>query len=924
MFFLATAATFLTGCPDEGSGLGPGTHPDGGAGSDAGVPDADSPYAVLRFGRYTQGPTRAVLTSPSLVLLGHELAYIEPELYGQVGEEAASPWRGGLITLDPATGATRLYTEADGLPAADVEGPGRGPVSIYDLDWIEEGQSFVAAGWTHLIRGEWSAEGDLHFTAVQLTAPGATTPALISTVVALASEIVVGTDQGFVAVNRDDLAVRRWIATDGLPWTRALVRLDADTALATAGPVGTPEATDALVIEAAAVAASPIAGPGPSYVPVSAAAVGGAAVLSYRLPEGRGGLWQVEGDGAGGFVARSYVEADVLAGASAAPFVVNAMAYDPVHHQLVLGGAISVAAPVRTGGLAVIELDPDGHLPDPVRVAPLMDRRDPYAQVLPWQVGLLEVDAVGRWYVAGVFLCNEHRAGLTGLYRIEQGDDGPRLVRPIPTGVRAITAGPDGAWWLSLRDESPGLRCFGQEVQQGVCRLRADGACELYTPNPNTDDAILANASARRIAFGADPADRKMAFATDHEATYVRVGDVAEVLSTQFEPGLNLDATSIAWGEGNALWIGSTFGWDSLPGFPEDQVILVNRRIPQGLGYMEIDPTNGRTSNLRRFVRAASDQVGGHEEIDGLSSSNVQALLPLTGGAVLVGLGPERVSGPLDHFWPELAPTNAPGGIAWVRGRSVVTLESEGRAPLTEVVAFARMGEAVLALDAALGVFEVDVEAKTATQVVEAPWSQDERGLSLAVSPQGVLAVGTTRGLYLQGGDGALAPVEVKGRTGFVSAVRFEADGVLLAGGDEGLLRLVAAGATPPALGPTGPLPREPWPLSLGCNGEVGCVCGGPDDCAPGLGCACSDLSDCLCAAPLDPCDRDPGSAGCACRPEAQDCARNLVCTCVDEDCACQPESVDCTQDCTCGTASGCPEAMHCEGGIAGFSCVPD
>ena len=382
--------------------------------------------------------------------------------------------------------------------------------------------------------------------------------------------------------------------------------------------------------------------------------------------------------------------------------------------------------------------------------------------------------------------------------------------------------------------------------------------------------------------------------------------------------------TAAAWGEGDALWLGSTFAWDSLPGFPEDQVVLINRRGPQGLGYLEIDPSSGRTSNLRRYVRAASDQQRDHEEIGGLSSSNVQAILPLSGGAALVGLGPERVSGPLDHQWPALAPSGALGGIAWVRGQTVVNLDGAGRAPLTEVVAFAELGGAILALDAALGVFEVDVEAKTATQVVEAPWSQDERGLSMAVSPQGAVAVGTTRGLYLQDAAGALAPVVIEGRTGFVSAVRFEAEGVLLAGGDEGLLRVVADGVTPPTLGPVGPQAREPWPLPPGCGGEAGCACGSPDDCAPGLGCACSGPSDCRCAAPLEPCERDPGQQGCPCRPEASECARNLTCVCAGEGCACQPEAADCALDCTCGTTSGCPEAMHCEGGIAGFTCVPD
>jgi hypothetical protein len=922
----AAVAALLAGCPGEGDNLDPGTSPDGGVRGDAGAPDASGPvFTVTRFGRYTPGATRAVLTSPDLVVLGHELAYIEPADYGLRGAEAASPYRGGLVTLDPHTGVTRLYTEADGLPQAVLDEPAAAPAPIYDLDWLTPGEALVAAAWTHLVRGARGADGAFAFGAVQLTGPGAANPALISTAVALSDEVIVGTDQGFCAVSRDDLTLRRWLPAAGYPWTRALIRLDPATALATAGPADTGEASDVFVLAAGASEASRVAGPGVGYVPVALGVLKGQGLVSYRRPDGRGELRKVVPAAAGGYETELYVDADALAGASDVPFVAGAITYDPTHRRLVLGGAITVLGPVRTGGLAVVLLDHDGELQQPVEVAPLVDRRDPYTQLFPWQVGLLEVDDAGRLYVAGVFLCNEHRAGLTGLYRLEQDDDGLRMVRPIPTGVRGITAGPDGAWWLSLWDEAAGLRCFGQEVQQGACRLRADGACELYTPNPNTDDGILANAAPAQITFGADPAERKMAFATYREATYVRSGDVAQVIQTQFEPGLKLDMTAAAWGEGDALWLGSTFGWDSLPGFPEEDVILINRRVPQGLGYVEVDPASGRVSNLRRYVRAASDQQGAHEEIAGLPSSNVQAVLPLAGGAALVGMGPERVEGVLGHRWPEWAPTGARGGIAWVKGSTVAEIASASPVDLTEVVAFARSaaGE-LLALDATFGVFEVDVDARTATQLLSAAWTQEERGLSFAVSPAGAVAVGTTRGLYLQDAAGALVQVDLPVRTGFVSALRFEAEGVLLAGGDEGLLRVVWDGVTPPALGPTGLLAREPWPLPPGCDGERGCACASPDACAPGLSCLCDAPSACSCQAPLDPCERDPGTAGCACDPAGAACARGFVCQCEGEACACQPEPDACVMDCTCSTPSGCPDGMHCEGGIVGFSCVPD
>ena len=917
--FVLLGALFTAACGDDDpvvpsdAGVVVDGGPDGGP-RDGGSPDGGSNVDAIveSFGRFTAAPTHAVLSAPGVVLLGAELTTFDGDAFDL--DERGIVTRGGLFALDTATGEVRSYGTADGLPRGDGIPEGT-PSPIFDLDWLDEGRVAVAAMGSHVARIAFAEDGEATVLAATLRRPGTSEDAVVNTAKRVGTELVVGTDRGFVALDPTTLAPLRWLDVVGGPWTRQTVAVDGPALLALVGPEGAPSPDSVVRIEVGATAPALVQLPLERDRPSAVGVARGRGYVTLQTPDDRAELWTLEG--ADLVLA---LDVDRLGAASSTPFGVATIAHDATQDLLLLGGRITIGGPVRTGGLAVVATSTTGLPLEGAEAQPAFDRRDPYTQLLPWETNVLHVDELGRWYVAGLKLCSERRAGISGLVRVERIGDERVLVRPIVSGVRDVVRGPGDETWLGLRDENGGFACEGIQVQQGLCRLRADGACLLFTPRVNEGDDVFApSPGVTAIAFGEDDDEPRLALATARDATFVRIGEVTRALATQLEPGLNLDMTAAAWA-GDALWLGSSYAWDDLPGFPDEEKAKINARGPQGLGYLAFSD-EGRILEMRRYVRQASDQPRpGHQEIGGLRSSNVRAVLPLDGGRALVGVGLERKSVGGDHRLGELAPTEALGGIDLVQGATVAAIAAPAGIDFSEIVALVRFGETVLALDAANGVFEVDVEARAAERVLEAAWPASERALSLAIDSSGVVAVGTTRGVYVAV-DGALERVTTQ-RTGWVWSMRFVADGVLLAGTDEGLVRVRIEDAVAPPLGPAAFEAREPWPLDLGCNGEEDCACFGDDHCAPELSCVCANPSDCRCEAPRDPCLDAPGSVGCGCAEDTNTCDAGLVCDCSGERCTCQPDAATCTQDCSCATPSGCPDGWTCQGGIAGFSCV--
>ncbi len=618
------------------------------------------------------------------------------------------------------------------------------------------------------------------------------------------------------------------------------------------------------------------------------------------------------------------VSADDLARIHGTTMTPSRIALDEINQRLLTGAIMKPNASSTTPGVVAFDLVSRSEAALPGRT--LLDRRRGEADLLPWQADVIAVDAEGRVYVDGLQRCNEFAVRPTGVFRIEHIGADPndaRLVRPWISGVRTVEIDPvNGHTWLGLRDENPGLACDGYNVQTSVCRLKADGSCEIYAPPAlSPDDQMPPLLSAMGIAFG-NPDNREMAIATWRNATFLRIGDQVGTLHTQMDPGVSLEMTAAAWGS-NGLWLASQAMWD--PGVPNDGIdwAKVNDRSPHGLGYVEFDE-NGRPALLRRYSRNQSDQRD--YDLAGMPSNNAQDVLPLHGRRhALVALGAERERTTWDHIPPEA--NGIPGGIVVVNDTGITPIEPPDGAAWTNVIDLAEgPDKTYYALDTSLGVVTIDIDANEAELFVAPAWGATVQPTSLAVDADGLVAVGTTAGLWVYGPSGAVTRVIADRPHGTFWTMRFTEPGVLYAGADQGLVRVALddAESLPASLGPVGALPRTLWPLEIRCDGEDGCLCVSERDCAPGSTCACSETG-CACAAPQERCDLTPGDVDCTCTAD-EDCLTTLRCTSGLAGSTCQPDDANaCLRTCDCpGEVDGCPSGTLCQGGITGQSCAPE
>jgi hypothetical protein len=670
--------------------------------------------------------------------------------------------------------------------------------------------------------------------------------------------------------------------------------------------------------------------------PTTLGAMPGAILIGVRETDGRGSLRGLF-PSIGGVGLESFLSADALKTPENPLLIPSKIVYDAGRNQLIVGGSFVGNGPSQPIALMAIDL-----ASDPPKAHDVSDRRDPYYWAMPWNVDALGIDPQGRWLVAGRGLCSEVHTKQLGLYRYEFGADGLRIVRPWVSGVRSIDVDPvEGNVWLGLADEGGGEACFGSSVQSGICRLKADGSCELWTPRTTGEPGEFASLPpVTDVAFG-EVAKKQMAVGTTKAALYLRVLDHAHELSPALDPGSSLWMTKLAWGENGDLWLGSISQWSELPGMDND---AIDTRTPHGLGYLRVtDEAVADRSSFRRYSRLQAINWGKDYDTPGMPSNTVYDVVALAGPQhALAACGVERNDRTYNHVLPDPSPKGIAGGLAEVQGTTITAFAPPAGLAFTDVVALARTADgSFFALDAGLGILRLDLEAHTSTLFAPARWTSPERGLAMAIDPSGRLAVGTTAGLYVFGADGAATTAFASGH-GFVWSAAFVADGVLYAGTDHGLVRAALDTATLPATGPAGPLPRELWELPLGCNGEDGCACTDSLYCAPGLTCNCTDAYTCTCGV-FDPCLADPGAQGCACVPAqtvTAPCQEGLSCRCeVGGDCTCEPAcdgtegcacSTDadcqsgyactmegtctsvCAWDCTCETASGCPDGLEC------------
>lgn len=897
------------GGPEEDADAGPEAPPDAGPGPDV--------AAVLRTGAFTAGHVGDLLTSDAspLILAGTVGNAVDPSWLDLPGTDPVI--LAGLVVHDTSTGATRILGEADGLPSyAYFDGSaGEATVPLFDLEWIEEGSSFAAAGWSHVVRGTIDVEGALSFISATVRAPDLVVDAVVTSVVLAGGELFAGTDQGLAVLDPTTLEVSRFVdlTLGDLPWVWGVGRADlqGDTVAVLAGAPDGP-ATHVVVVRPGETTGSAVAFPAGTTPTALLGMQGGFLVGGASTTEG--GSLHLLTETRDGVLLEPWALPDELVGDGGEPVVPVSLAYDAAGGRVLVGGQIFAGSLVG-GGLIALPASIDA-----VRAgdaADVVERRDPYRQLVPAFVDVLHVDARGFVYTAGRELCSESRLGRVGLVRIEQHDRELRLARPWISGVRDIADDPlSDATWLGLRDEIPGLRCEGLAVDQGVCRLRDDGSCEVFTPFV-TDELrrYPSSPGASSITFG-DPARREMAIATRRDETYVRIGDRARSIATQLDPSINLHTTSAAFGE-SGLWIGSEMHWETFtdPSLDEE---AINARGPHGLGYLEFD-ADGSTRTSRRYVSRKPVDSLVEDEIGGLASNWVWDVLPLRGPRrALVALGMERRDRAYDHLLPEPSGQGIDGGLALIDDEDVQNIPAPEGLHFVDVTALASdESGAIFALDSALGVVSVDLEVPSTSLVLPTDFPEDERGTALALL-DGAIAVGTNRGLRIYSASGGLTLVDVPGGTGVVWDLEVMGPSLLAAGTDQGLVFVaLEAGALPAALGPAAPLPRDWVPLDWGCFGNDSCPCdpGVGAECGPGLSCQfpAGGSGTCQVAGGCG------GEVGCECSENIR-CAPGLICGASN---TCEEQVQDiCFQDCSCDTLSGCPDGMTCQGGFAGFTCI--
>ncbi|MBX5482392.1 MAG: hypothetical protein IRZ16_11240 [Myxococcaceae bacterium] len=946
---------------DAGGDTDAGELPDGGLPDGGEDPSGPTVTDTDARGNFLPSPTRAVIAGTDTAFFATLAMLQDPAHFGRESTGPADWLHPGLIALDTKTGKVRVYTASDGLPVMryqnEFEDYGFNTVSLFDLAWIEKDTSFAAAGFEFVVRGAKNESGGWTFSSVKVKAPGQSAPALVEHVAVAGGELFVGTNQGVAVLNPTNLAVKRWLDL-GVSLSGPEVSdlssgvVDGREAVGIVfGPSGQP-ATHVAVAFAGEPAATPLAFTDGSF-PLTVYGMQGVMLVGALGSDGRGVIYGIAPDGSnpGNLLLDVRVDSDTLSASSVGAVVPGKMAWDDHRQRLVVGGRLLNT--LEGGGMVELAGSPDGMFFGPAE--PFISAKDPYAGAMPWNVDVLTFDDEGRLYVAGRQLCSEVKMRQLPVYRVERTAlDEPRLVRPWISGVRDVEFDPvHGDTWLALHDAQGGMACDGIPVGSSVCRLRADGACEVVPLSVNDGDGTLAaSPSAVDVTFG-DVAQKQMAAATVSDATYARANDSARQIMTQIDPKVSLRMTRAVFGVKKTLWLGSKAEWSSYPMMDE---VAINRRSPHGLGLLELDGTATPVFS-RRYVREKSDL--GIAEIEGLPSNAVWDVVPLPGEdeasrRALIALGVERFSYTYEHVLGDPAPSNARGGIALVDDETVSVFAPPEGGTFGDVMGLAVGKAGAFAVDDGLGVLRLDLDGKTTSVFAHAPWTAPERPLSLAEDAVGHLAVGTTHGLYVFGADGGMTRAFGDQLYGYVWRVTFADDGVIYAGTDQGLVRVALDDAKlPEAIGPASYPDRELWPLPPPCTGE-GCTCKADPDCDSGLICSCDTGGTCACAVE-DPCVANPGGKDCACQmPGDPICGAGLTCDCTFGPCSCQVDPAACTppnvctctdvQDCpldwycnpsnacaqrqpcdancSCATPNGCSPGLICQGGIAGKSCI--
>jgi hypothetical protein len=751
--------------PPEGTGGGgsgsttttsSSTTTTGTAGSGGTAPTS---LTVERWGTRIWGPILAVSRTDRALWLGTR-SVVDPD--------DASVVHGGLTRLDLDTGEVKVFESE--LPHVQEDfgnGPMESPVPTAGV--IADGARKLVVARTGLLILD--AQDTITEKAIALPGGGDAAPTgIVLDRNAGRARIWASTEAGLVRMHADTFAVEKVFGSAELGSTNVgSLALDPESGavyLAVYEDDGTSRL--ARVDDAGVTKLTPGHGGAPTGTvgDVVWSTKAKAAIVAI-------GAWNSTGGGVvtwdGSSVTMLAAEADLGEAAHGAKgaFGPLHLAVDDGEGIVVVGGSIRPTPPfgyLAGGGLAWIELATK-------RVAGISTG----TTALPGDdIGALTYDpATRRTYVAARQPCNEVQLGNVGLLAVSFRDDGSaRFERPILSGVRSMAVvGSDV--YLGLRDETPGLSCYGYAVQTGLVKLEANRAGEIVPLASTSSDGILPNAGP--TAMSVDDKGR-FAIGTLRDGTLVGDPTGGYVWNQALTPGVSLYELDIAWAGADTVWIAGSGTHD-----PSDPPSLADAG-PRGAARVTF--SGEKPSTFEHFVLASSDA----KDVTGLPSSEVAAIAIGASEDAFLACATERFSVHAtdrelgDPF--SLGGKVRAGGVAKVgKDGAITVLATSEVAPDPRGIALDPAGNPWV-LDAQKGLLRFENGAFVAAQLPDgAPAGAYPHGLWLGAGQD--LAA-----LYDKG-----AVVSLAGQATFVGdaghawrAVK-RAEGVILIGTDRGLVR---------------------------------------------------------------------------------------------------------------------------------------
>lgn len=451
------------------------------------------------------------------------------------------------------------------------------------------------------------------------------------------------------------------------------------------------------------------------------------------------------------------------------------LAVDDDAGLVIVGGSIRPTPPLgylAGGGLAWIELSTK-------RVAGMSTT----TSALPGDdVGALTYDPTSRrTYIAARQPCNEHQLGNLGLVAVSFREDGTaRFERPVLSGVRSMAVVGDEVY-LGLRDDSPGLSCFGLAVQTGLVKLQANRAGEIVPlAVQEGGDGILPHAGPTAMAV-----DDKGRFAigTYRDGTFVGAPTNGYAFNQALTPGVSLYETDVAWAAAGAMWIAGSAVHD-----PSDPPELADVG-PRGAALVKLGD-DGKPATFTHYVLSSKDA----KDVTGLPSSEIAGVAVAPDGASFLACATERLGvRSSDRALGEpfaLDGKVRKGGVAQIGKDGALTVIAN------DAVAPDPRG---IAVDATGGLWVLDAE--------KGLLHQQGGGLVSAALPEGAPAGAYPHGLW-RGANQDLAALYDKGAlvslgghakfvgdAGHAWRAAARAPGVILIGSDQGLIRARVAAA---------------------------------------------------------------------------------------------------------------------------------